>query len=73
MKDRVVNILKDVFEDENINASCSQSNYEKWDSMAQLNIVVEVESEFGVDLTPEEILSMKCVDDIVAILIEKQI
>lgn len=71
MEEKVIKILREVFEDENIDSTCSQLTYDKWDSMAQLNLVVELESEFDIDLTPEEIASMKSVDDIMFILRKK--
>lgn len=41
-----------------------------WDSISHLNLVMGLESEFGVSLTPEEALEMKTVGLIRAILRE---
>ena len=71
MEERVLEILKDLFELEIIDETCSQETCEKWDSMGQLNLVVELESEFGISLEPEEIGEMKCYSDIIRILKEK--
>lgn len=68
MEEKVLEILKNVLELDNVDATCSQENCEKWDSMAQLNIVVELESEFGVSFEPEQISEMKSVKDILGIL-----
>lgn len=68
MEKRVLEILKDLFELDTIDKSCSQSTCEKWDSMGQLNLVVELENEFNVSLEPEEIGEMKSFDDIIRIL-----
>ena len=39
--------------------------------MNQLNMVVELEMEFGISLEPEEIGEMKCFDDVVRIVSSK--
>lgn len=68
MEEKVLEILKDLFELDTVDTTCSQTTCEKWDSMGQLNLVVELESEFDVTLEPEEIGEMKCFDDIIRIL-----
>ena len=68
MEEKVLEILKDLFELETVDKTCSQQTCEKWDSMGQLNLVVELESEFDVTLEPEEIGEMKSFDDIIKLL-----
>lgn len=68
MEDRVFNILKNLFELDTVDETCSQETCEKWDSMGQLNLVVELESEFDVTLEPEEIGEMRSFNDIIRIL-----
>lgn len=68
MEEKVLEILKNIFELDTVDNTCSQTTCEKWDSMGQLNLVVELESEFDVTLEPEEIGEMKCFDDIIRIL-----
>lgn len=68
MEEKVLQILKNLFELETVDETCSQSTCEKWDSMGQLNLVVELESEFDVSLEPEEIGDMRDFNDIVKIL-----
>ena len=71
MEEKVLGILKDVFELDTVDETCSQKTCEKWDSMGVLNLVVELESEFDVSLEPEEIGEMKSYSDIVRILKSK--
>lgn len=71
MEEKVLEILKNVFELETVDTNCSQTTCEKWDSMGQLNLVVELESEFDISLEPEEIGEMKSYDDIVRIIKSK--
>ena len=68
MEEKVLEILKDLFELDTVDETCSQTTCEKWDSMGQLNLVVELESEFDVTLEPEEIGEMKSFYDIIRIL-----
>lgn len=68
MDEKVLEILKDLFELDTVDETCSQETCEKWDSMGQLNLVVELESEFDVTLEPEEIGEMKSFNDIIRIL-----
>ena len=68
MEEKVLEILKNVFELDSVDETCSQTTCEKWDSMGQLNLVVELETEFDVTLEPEEIGEMKCFNDIIRIL-----
>lgn len=72
MEEKVLEILKDLFELDTIDETCSQTTCEKWDSMGQLNLVVELESEFDVTLEPEEISEMKSFSDIIRILKSKE-
>lgn len=71
MEEKVLEILKNLFELDTVDETCSQSTCEKWDSMGQLNLVVELESEFDVTLEPEEIGMMKSFEDVVSILNKK--
>jgi acyl carrier protein len=68
MEEKVLEILKNLFELDTVDETCSQTTCEKWDSMGQLNLVVELESEFDVTLEPEEIGEMKSYKDIIRIL-----
>lgn len=68
MEEKVLEILKNLFELDTVDETCSQTTCEKWDSMGQLNLVVELESNFDVTLEPEEIGEMKTYNDIINIL-----
>ena len=73
MEEKVLEILKNLFELDTVDETCSQMTCEKWDSMGQLNLVAELEMEFDISLEPEEIGTMTCFDDIVRILKTKGI
>ena len=73
MEEKVLEILKNLFELDTVDETCSQETCEKWDSMGQLNLVAELEMEFDISLEPEEIGEMKCFNDIVKLLSQKGI
>ncbi len=66
-----IEILKIVLELETVDTTCSQQTCEKWDSISQLNLVVEFESEFDISLEPEEIGEMTSYEDVVRIVKSK--
>ena len=68
MEPRILELMKSVFQTEDIDETCSQLNCEKWDSMNHLNLVVELEMEFGVSFEPEEIAVMRTYEDVVRIV-----
>lgn len=71
MEKKILDILKDVFELDSVDETCSQKTCEAWDSMGQLNLVAELEDAFDISLEPEEIGEMKCYDDIVRLIKSK--
>ena len=68
---RVLEILKDTFDLDFVDETCSQQNCSAWDSMGQLNLVVDLEDAFAVRLEPEDIVEMKSFADVVRIIISK--
>ena len=71
MEEQILTIMKEVFGVEDLDATCSQKTCEKWDSMAQLNLVVELESEFDISFEPEEIGAMIDFDTVAKFIQEK--
>ena len=73
MENKIYEILKEVFELESVDNTCSQKTCEAWDSMGQLNLVAELEDSFNISLEPEEIGEMVSFNDIIRILNSKGI
>ena len=71
MKDKVIKIMKDVLETEDISLNTSQDNCKNWNSLRHLNLVSELEDEFDVEFEPEEIAEMHSVNNIIEIIKEK--
>jgi acyl carrier protein len=68
--ERVVTVFQEVFENENlvIADSSSAKNVENWDSLAQINIIVGLEEEFGIKFTTDEVASLANVGELKAAL-----
>lgn len=43
---------------DSIDDDSSPDNIEKWDSLSHLNLVMAIEAEFNVELTPEDSMDM---------------
>jgi acyl carrier protein len=67
MKEDVKRIMAVVFsiDEGSISDDIAYGNHEKWDSIHHLNLIVELESFFGVFFEPEEIQKMINLDNIV--------
>ncbi|MBO4726815.1 MAG: acyl carrier protein [Spirochaetaceae bacterium] len=73
MEQKVIEILQRVFDGYEITLDSSSETIADWDSMHQLNIAFEIESEFGVSLEPDEMTLLKTVKQIVNLLNSKQL
>lgn len=71
MEEKILCVLKNVLGLASATTALSQQNCDKWDSLRHLNLIVELESEFGVEFDPEEIAEMKSLEDIERILKQK--
>lgn len=72
MEEQILDILRRVFKDDTINKTCSQDTCKAWDSMNHLNLVIELEMEFGISLEPEEIAKMTDFNAVVQIINAKK-
>lgn len=68
MEEKILTILRNVLGRKDIDWNCSQKNCMEWDSMNQLNLVVELEAEFGVSLEPDEIAEIVDCDSILRMI-----
>jgi len=71
MEDRVLEIMKEVFEMEDVTTDISQRNCERWDSLHHLTLASELEDAFDVELEPEEIGQMTDFSKVIDVLKNK--
>lgn len=64
MRERIKQVIKDTFNLDDISDDISQKTCVEWDSLHHLQLVIGLETEFDISLEPEDIASMKSLDDI---------
>lgn len=67
---KMAEICKDVFDDEslNITESLAAMDVEKWDSLAHLSLVNELEQTFGVTFTLDEVTESRNLGELLTVL-----
>ena len=68
LEERVLEIMREVFEMEEVLADASQKNCPKWDSLHHLTLASELEDAFDIELEPEEIAEMTDVNHVIAMI-----
>ena len=67
-------IFRDVFYDDEISLTdtTSAADIEDWDSLSQVNILLQIEKEFSIRFDVGETNSLKNVGDIVDLILKKE-
>jgi len=73
LEDLVRNIVAAVFDwpVDKVTMRTSEANTEEWDSMSIINLMIALESEFGIILDVDEVTDLRSVESMVAILRNK--
>ena len=58
LEDKILEIMREVFDIEDVTTAASQKNCERWDSLHHLTLASEIEDCFDIELEPEEIAEM---------------
>ena len=58
LENQVLEIMRAVFDIDDITPEVSQKNCERWDSLRHLTMASELEDAFDIELEPEEIAEM---------------
>ena len=71
--DRLTNVFKDVFDDENIviNKDTVASDIDGWDSLEHINLICAIEDEFNIKFSMGETVSLKNVGEMEEMIIKK--
>ena len=64
MRERIKQIMKEIFELDDVPDDISQETCVQWDSMHHLQLVVGLETEFNITFEPEDIFKIISLDDI---------
>jgi acyl carrier protein len=68
--ERLARIFRDVFEDDAIELvpTLAAKDVRNWDSFNHVNLMIAIETEFGVALDPTEVHKARSVGDLVGLL-----
>ena len=58
LENKILEIMCEAFEMEEVSTDASQKNCERWDSLHHLGLAAELEETFDIELEPEEIAEM---------------
>ena len=72
MNDKLLKVFRETFSKSNFNdedfETLTINSIDEWDSMGNLNLLMNVESSFSIRLTSEQLSETKSVKDILKIL-----
>lgn len=70
---RIEPIFRDIFDSYTgpVTAEISAHDVEQWDSLANIDLVVSVEKEFGVKFTTRDIAGLKSLGDLARLIVER--
>ena len=71
MEGKILDIMREVFETEEVSTASSQKNCARWDSLHHLALASELEDAFDIELEPEEIAEMTDFERVVAMIQSK--
>lgn len=70
MKEKLQEIFRDIFDDEElvIIEEMTATDIEDWDSLAQINLIIAIEKEFGVKFNLEEVSKLKNIGEMLDLI-----
>jgi acyl carrier protein len=71
MEEKILDIMREVFETEEVSTESTQKNCARWDSLHHLALASELEDAFDIELEPEEIAEMTDFQRVVAMIQSK--
>ncbi len=71
LEEKVLDIMRMVFEMPELSTLASQKNCTRWDSLHHLTLASELEEAFDIELEPEEIAEMTDFSRVIAMLHSK--
>ncbi|MCQ2497621.1 MAG: acyl carrier protein [Lachnospiraceae bacterium] len=65
--EKICEILRDFFDDDSIviDETSAAKDVDGWDSLANVQIMLSIEEEFGVNFDLDDMVKFKCIGDIV--------
>ena len=66
--DIVIDIIKKVINENKININSKSSQFKRWDSLANINIALELEKKFNLKIKASDMENMNSVKEIIQVL-----
>jgi acyl carrier protein len=72
---RLTKVFQETFDDASlqIKDEYNASNIPGWDSLAHINLIVEIEEEFGISFSTAEISGFSCVGDVKKLILKRAV
>lgn len=70
MKEKLQEIFRDIFDDEElvITEEMTAADIEDWDSLVQINLIIAIEKEFKVRFSLEEVSKLKNIGEMLDLI-----
>jgi acyl carrier protein len=70
--EKIIEIAKDVFENENVvlTENSRADDFEEWDSLTHLNLISDMEDEFKIHFTLDEISDLENLGELVTAVLQ---
>jgi acyl carrier protein len=67
LQDRLTQIFREVFDDDDINITpeMTANDVDGWDSLSHVNLIIAIETRFGIKFSQKELLTFKNVGDLI--------
>ena len=71
--ERLTKVFREVFDERSlqIKDDYNASNIPGWDSLMHINLIVEIEEEFGISFSTAEISGFACVGDVKKLILQR--
>lgn len=73
ISEKLQDIFRDVFDDSSIVLfdEMTSNDVEEWDSLSHINLISDIEAQFGITFTTEEIVETKNVGEFIQVIENK--
>ena len=73
MEKQFIEFVAEIMETEasDLSMETAYKEYEKWDSLMMLNLVMEIEAEYGISIPMEKVSTIRTLADLYALVADK--
>ena len=71
-KDKLIEIVKEAFEEDNVNFNDELDSYDNWDSLSRLSLIALVDEYFDVQISDKEFNEFNTISDLFELLKNKK-